>query len=184
MALVLCWLVFTSLYGVVHRNPGPGWGQYGSLSKVIERNRQLLFRIIVTGNGNNGISYFCVYRFLDLEQRSHLLTTFGQLGSWGKRKCRGSERKKKKKKASMMRMKQRTKNVQLHLHPRYKKMLLNWSEKLNRNTTGMINTRGGVLEIVLGLEDTFWSSWPWPQSLKSLKIAQSSARGQHYFLSC
>ena len=34
-------------------------------------------------------------------------------------------------------------------------------------------SRGGVLE------DTFWS--PWPRSLKSSKIALSSARGQHYF---
>ena len=59
--------------------------------------------------------------------------------------------------------------------------------------------RGGVLEDVLGLEDvledTFWSPWPWPwprrsspwpwpwpRSLKSSKIALSSARGQHYFL--
>ena len=32
---------------------------------------------------------------------------------------------------------------------------------------------------VLGLEDTFWS--PWPRSLKSSKIALSSAQGQHYF---
>ena len=40
-------------------------------------------------------------------------------------------------------------------------------------------TRGGVLEDVLGLKDTFWSPWPW--SLKSSKIALSSARGQHYF---
>ena len=39
--------------------------------------------------------------------------------------------------------------------------------------------RGGVLQDVLGLEDTFLS--PWPQSLKSSKIALSSARGQHYF---
>ena len=36
--------------------------------------------------------------------------------------------------------------------------------------------RGGVLEDILGLEDSFWSPWPWPQrsspwswSLKSLK---------------
>ena len=59
--------------------------------------------------------------------------------------------------------------------------------------------RGGVLEDVLGLEDvledTFSSPWPWPwprrsspwpwpwpRSLKSSKIALSSARGQHYFL--
>ena len=46
--------------------------------------------------------------------------------------------------------------------------------------------RGGVLEDVLGLkdvlEDTFWSPWPWPRSLKSSKIALSSAQGQHYFL--
>ena len=40
-------------------------------------------------------------------------------------------------------------------------------------------TRGGVLENVLGLEDTFWSHWP--GSLKSSKIALSSAQGQHYF---
>ena len=48
-----------------------------------------------------------------------------------------------------------------------------------------LGSRGGVLE------DTFWSPWswprksspwPWPQSLKSSKIALSSARGQHYFL--
>ena len=36
------------------------------------------------------------------------------------------------------------------------------------------NIRGGVLE------DTFSS--PWPRSLKSSRIALSSARGQHYFL--
>ena len=40
--------------------------------------------------------------------------------------------------------------------------------------------RGGVLEDVL--KDTFWSLWPWPRSLRSSKIALSSARGQHYFL--
>ena len=48
------------------------------------------------------------------------------------------------------------------------------------------NTRGGVLEDVLGLEDvledTFWS--PWPRGLKSSKIGLSSARGQHYVLNC
>ena len=43
-------------------------------------------------------------------------------------------------------------------------------------------TRGRVLEDVLGLEDTFWSLRPWPRSFESLKIALSSARGQHYFL--
>ena len=49
--------------------------------------------------------------------------------------------------------------------------------------------RGGVLEDVLGLKDTFWSPWPWPRSLKSSaskpqvsKVTMSSARGQHYFL--
>ena len=51
--------------------------------------------------------------------------------------------------------------------------------------------RGGVLKDVLGLEDTFWSpwpwprrssSWPWPRSLKSSKIPLSSAQGQYYFL--
>ena len=60
-----------------------------------------------------------------------------------------------------------------------------------------MQSRGGVLEDVLGLEDvledTFWSPWPWPRrsspwpwpwprGLKSSKIALSSARGQHYFL--
>ena len=48
------------------------------------------------------------------------------------------------------------------------------------------NIRGRVLEDVLGFEDvfenTFWRPWPWPWSLKSSKIALSSARGQHYFL--
>ena len=53
--------------------------------------------------------------------------------------------------------------------------------------------RGGVLEDVLGLEDTFWSPWPWPRrsspwpwprGLKSSKIGLSSVRGQHYFLNC
>ena len=33
---------------------------------------------------------------------------------------------------------------------------------------------------VLGLEAS--SPWPWPRSLRSSKIALSSARGQHYFL--
>ena len=49
-----------------------------------------------------------------------------------------------------------------------------------------MTTRGGVLEDVFGLEDvledTFWSPWPWPRSLKSSKIALLSARGQHSFL--
>ena len=43
-----------------------------------------------------------------------------------------------------------------------------------------VTTRGGVLEDVLGLEDTFWS--PWPRSFRPSKIALSSARGQHYFM--
>ena len=43
---------------------------------------------------------------------------------------------------------------------------------------------GGVLEEVIGLEDTFWSPWPCPRGLKFLKIGLSSARGQHYFLNC
>ena len=38
-----------------------------------------------------------------------------------------------------------------------------------------VSSKGGVLE------DTFWSPWLWPRSLKSSKIALSSARGQHYF---
>ena len=41
----------------------------------------------------------------------------------------------------------------------------------------MVEARGGVLKEVLGLEevleDTFSSPWPWPQSLKSSKIALS-----------
>ena len=47
--------------------------------------------------------------------------------------------------------------------------------------TAVLTTRGGVLEDVLGLENTFSSPWPWPRSLKSSKIAMSSARRQHYF---
>ena len=41
------------------------------------------------------------------------------------------------------------------------------------NTTYDVMSRGGVLEDVLGLEDTFWSLWPWswPRSLKSLALA-------------
>ena len=50
-----------------------------------------------------------------------------------------------------------------------------------------LKNRGGILE------DTFWSPWPWPRrsshwpwprGLKSSKIGLSSARGQHYILSC
>ena len=49
--------------------------------------------------------------------------------------------------------------------------------------------RGGVLEHVLGLEDTIWSPWPrrsssWSRSLQVLENALSSAQGQHYFLTC
>ena len=67
--------------------------------------------------------------------------------------------------------------------------------EIGNNEVLNIEGRGGVLEDVLGLEDVFedtfsspwpWprrsSSWPWPRSLKSSKIALSSARGQHYFL--
>ena len=35
----------------------------------------------------------------------------------------------------------------------------------------IIFTRSGVLEDVLGLEDTFGGPWPWPRSLKSLALA-------------
>ena len=37
-----------------------------------------------------------------------------------------------------------------------------------------------VLGLGLGLEAS--NPWPWPRSLRSSKIALSSARGQHYFL--
>ena len=66
-------------------------------------------------------------------------------------------------------------------------------EKKDLRIKKSIQNRGGVLEDVLGLEDTFWSLWPWSRrsspwpwlwSLKSSKIALSSARGQHYFLNC
>ena len=60
-----------------------------------------------------------------------------------------------------------------------KRHVLNMCEKLRWVTA--FSSRGGVIEDVLGLEDTFWSPWPWPRSLKSSKIALSSARGQHYF---
>ena len=52
--------------------------------------------------------------------------------------------------------------------------------KVSAHTTFIC--RDGVLEDVIGLEDTFSSPWPWSRSLKSLKIALFSARGQHYFL--
>ena len=61
----------------------------------------------------------------------------------------------------------------------YGPLSLLWSEK---KEIVVIIIRDGVLEDVLGLEDTFSSPWPWPRSLKSSKIALSSARGQHYFL--
>ena len=55
------------------------------------------------------------------------------------------------------------------------------TSRLEETVAYMLN-RGGVLEDVLGLEDTFSSPWPWPRSLRSSKIALSSARGQHYIL--
>ena len=55
---------------------------------------------------------------------------------------------------------------------------------INETKTKRLKSRGGVLQDVLGLEDRFWSPWPWPwpRSLKSSKIALSSAWGKHYFL--
>ena len=54
-------------------------------------------------------------------------------------------------------------------------MLIGYKIPLVPNTVFILNTRGGVLENVLGLEDvledTFSSPWPWPQSLKSLALA-------------
>ena len=38
-----------------------------------------------------------------------------------------------------------------------------------------------VLGLGLGLEASSPWPWPWPRSLRSSKIALSSARGQHYF---
>ena len=41
-------------------------------------------------------------------------------------------------------------------------------------------SRGHILKVLgLGLETS--SPWPWPRSLRSSKLALSSARGQHYF---
>ena len=69
----------------------------------------------------------------------------------------------------------------------YRNMEWNMEENfsIEWNMKWKIFSRGGVLEDVL--KDTFsspWprssSPWPWPRSLRSLKIALSSARGQHY----
>ena len=61
-----------------------------------------------------------------------------------------------------------------------------WNGLMLKQYMPKVNNRGVVLEDVL--EDTFWSPWPWlrrsspwPQSLKSSKIALSSAWGLHYF---
>ena len=61
-------------------------------------------------------------------------------------------------------------------------------ESVIRDRGFLENIRGGVLEDLLGLEDTFSSPWPrrsspWPRprSLRSSKIDMSSAQGQHYF---
>ena len=45
----------------------------------------------------------------------------------------------------------------------------------------VIGGRSGILEDVLGREDTLWSPWPWPRSLKSSKIALSSAEDSTIF---
>ena len=37
----------------------------------------------------------------------------------------------------------------------------------------IIHSRGGVIEDVLGLEDTFWSRWPWPQVLENCPVLGS-----------
>ena len=69
--------------------------------------------------------------------------------------------------------------------------ILGWRLKKKRSLSRNVRIlrwrpRSGVLEDVLGLEDvledTFSSPWPWPRSLRSSKIALSSARGQQYFL--
>ena len=36
-----------------------------------------------------------------------------------------------------------------------------------------ISSRGGVLKDVLGLEDTFWSPWPWPRVLENWPVLGS-----------
>ena len=57
------------------------------------------------------------------------------------------------------------------------------SSYFGRQTRLNLINRGGVLEDILGLEDVLEDTFssPWPRSLKSSKIALSSAQGQHYF---
>ena len=45
----------------------------------------------------------------------------------------------------------------------------------------MIVNRGKVLKDVFGLEDTFWSPWPWSRCLQVLENAQSSAEESTIF---
>ena len=46
-----------------------------------------------------------------------------------------------------------------------------YGSEVNQQTKNILKTRGGVLKDVLGLEDTFWSPWPWSRNLKSLALA-------------
>ena len=59
-------------------------------------------------------------------------------------------------------------------------------KNLTKNCFNKRKIRGGVFKDVLGLEDTFWSPWPWPRRSSPWPWPQvlESARGQHFFLNC
>ena len=61
-----------------------------------------------------------------------------------------------------------------------------WKSEVESSRTSLASrtssrTHFEVLGLGLGLEASSPWPWPWPRSLRSSKIALSSARGQHYF---
>ena len=68
--------------------------------------------------------------------------------------------------------------IETHFLPR-----IRWRPEMESSRTSLVSrTHFEVLGLGLGLGLEASSPWPWPRSLKSSKIALSSARGEHYFL--